>query len=101
MAMNHPSLEETDAAIARMRDRLGARNAVLARWFTDTLAAMEAKMASPLDNPGDLAQARAAAFLFVKSALHQWATRPGARGDRQGTTAEVIELLSAAHAAFG
>jgi len=74
--MKHPTLEEIDAAIARMQDRLAARNAVLARWFSDTLAVMEAKIASRLDDPGDLAQARAAAFLFVKRALHQWATRP-------------------------
>ncbi len=74
--MKHPTLEETDAAIARMRERLAARGAVLARWFSETLAAMEAKIASRLDDPGDLAQARAAAFLFVKRALHQWATRP-------------------------
>ncbi len=74
--MKHPSLEETDAAIARMRERLAARNAVLAHWFTDTLAVIEAKIANRLDDPGDLAQARAAAFLFVKRALHQWATRP-------------------------
>jgi hypothetical protein len=74
--MKHPTLEETDAAIARMRERLAARNAVLAGWFTDTLALMEAKIASRLEDPGDLAQARAAAFLFVKRALHQWASRP-------------------------
>ncbi len=74
--MKQPTLEETDAAIARMRERLAARNAVLARWFTDTLAFMETKIASRLDDPGDLAQARAAAFLFVKRALHQWASRP-------------------------
>ena len=74
--MKHPSLEETDAAIARMRERLGARNAALALWFADTIAVMEAKIASRLDDPGDLAQARAAAFLFVKRALHQWASRP-------------------------
>lgn len=74
--MKHPTPEETDAAIARMQDRLAARNAVLARWFSDTLAVMEAKIASCLDDPGDLAQARAAAFLFVKRALHQWASRP-------------------------
>ncbi|MBB3311163.1 hypothetical protein FHT78_002907 [Rhizobium sp. BK196] len=74
--MKHPTLEETDAAIARVRERLAARNAVLARWFTDTLAVMEAKIASRLDDPRDLAQARAAAFLFVRRALHQWATRP-------------------------
>ncbi|MBW9053696.1 hypothetical protein [Rhizobium mesosinicum] len=74
--MKHPSLEETGAAIAHMRERLAARNAVLARWFTDTLAVMEAKTAGRLDDPVDLAQARAAAFLFAKSALHQWATRP-------------------------
>jgi hypothetical protein len=74
--MKHPTLEETDAAIARMQDRLATRDAVLARWFSDTLAVMEAKIASRLDDPGDLAQARAQAFLFVKRALHQWATRP-------------------------
>ena len=74
--MKHPTLEETDAAIARVRERLAARNAVLARWFTDTLAVMEAKIVSRLDDPRDLAQARAAAFLFVRRALHQWATRP-------------------------
>lgn len=74
--MKHPSLEETDAAIARMHHQLAARNAVLARWFSDTLAVMEAKIASRLDDPADLLQARAAAFLFVKKALHQWATRP-------------------------
>ncbi|EJJ29736.1 hypothetical protein [Rhizobium sp. CF142] len=74
--MKHPTLEETDAAIARMRERLAARNAVLARWFDDTLATMEVKIASRLDDPGNLAQARAAAYLFVKAALHQWATRP-------------------------
>ena len=74
--MKHPTLEETDAAIARVRERLAARNAILARWFTDTLAVMEAKIASRLDDPRDLAQARAAAFLFVRRALHQWATRP-------------------------
>jgi hypothetical protein len=60
--MKHPTLEETDAAIARMQDRLATRDAVLARWFSDTLAVMEAKIASRLDDPGDLAQARAAAF---------------------------------------
>ncbi|MBB3659675.1 hypothetical protein FHX15_004941 [Rhizobium sp. BK650] len=76
MAMKHPSIEETDTAIARMRERLGTRNVVLARWFTDTLAIMEAKIASRLEDPNDRAQARAAAFLFVKAALHQWATRP-------------------------
>jgi hypothetical protein len=83
--MKHPTLEETDAAIARMRARLAARNAVLARWFSDTLAAMEVKIAGRLDDPADLAQARAAAFLFVKRALHQWATRPAheaAPGDK-------------------
>ncbi|MBB3460177.1 hypothetical protein [Rhizobium sp. BK377] len=74
--MKHPTLEETDAAIARVRERLAARNAILARWFTDTLAVMEAKIASRLDDPRDLAQARTAAFLFVRRALHQWATRP-------------------------
>ena len=74
--MKHPSLEETDAAIARMQERLAVRNAVLAHWFRDTLAIMEAKIASRMDDPSDLAQARAAAFLFVKKALHQWASRP-------------------------
>ncbi|QWW68752.1 hypothetical protein [Rhizobium sp. WYJ-E13] len=74
--MKHPSLEETDVAIARMQERLAVRNAVLARWFSDTLAVMEAKIASRLDDPADLAQARAAAFLFVKKAMHQWASRP-------------------------
>ena len=74
--MKHPTLEETDAAIARTQDRLAARNAVLARWFSDTIAVMEAKIASRLDDPGDRAQARTAAFLFVKRLLHQWATRP-------------------------
>ncbi len=74
--MKHPSLEETDAAIARMRERLGARNAALALWFADTIAVMEAKIASRLDDPGDLVKARATAFLFVKAALHQWAIRP-------------------------
>lgn len=74
--MKHPSLEETDAAIARMRERLAARNTLLARWFTDTLEVMEMKIASRLDDPADLAQARSVAFLFVKKALHQWATRP-------------------------
>lgn len=74
--MKHPSVEETDAAISHMRERLAARNVVLARWFTDTLTVMETKIASRLDDPRDLAQARAAAFLFVKAALHQWASRP-------------------------
>lgn len=89
--MKQPSLEETDAAITRMRERLAARNAVLARWFTDTLTVMEAKIASRLDDPRDLAQARAAAFLFVKAALHQWASRPAHEAAaKDGPTKETL-----------
>ncbi|MGO8124281.1 hypothetical protein ACC728_25020 [Rhizobium ruizarguesonis] len=73
---NQPTLEELDVIIARIRARLAARNELLGRWFTETLAAMEAKIVVRLDDPNDVAQARASALIFVKAALHQWAIRP-------------------------
>jgi len=73
---NQPTLEELDVIIARMRTRLETRNGLLGRWFTETMAAMEAKIATRLEDPNDIAQARASALVFVKAALHQWASRP-------------------------
>ena len=71
-----PTLEQLDLVITRMRDRLAGRNALLAVWFVETMAVMEARFAEAQDDPRDLAPARAAALAFVKAALHQWATRP-------------------------
>lgn len=71
-----PTLEELDIIVARLHERLATRNILLARWFKDTMAVMEARFALRLDNDGDRAQARASALAFVKAALNQWATRP-------------------------
>ncbi|MDC9832784.1 hypothetical protein [Rhizobium binxianense] len=71
-----PTLEQLDLVICRMRARLSGRNLLLARWFEETMTAMEARFAERLEDPSDLAPARAAALAFVKAALHQWATRP-------------------------
>jgi hypothetical protein len=71
-----PTLEQLDLVVARMRDRLAGRNALLAVWFVETMAVMEARFAETQEDPRDLAPARAAALAFVKAALHQWATRP-------------------------
>jgi hypothetical protein len=71
-----PSLEELDILVSRLHARLAARNTVLARWFKETMAVMEARFAAKLEDPRDLAGARSAALVFVKAALHQWATRP-------------------------
>ncbi|MBB4289023.1 hypothetical protein GGE16_001039 [Rhizobium leguminosarum] len=71
-----PTLEQLDLVICRMRARLSGRNLLLARWFDETMTAMEARFAERLEDPSDPAPARAAALAFVKAALHQWATRP-------------------------
>jgi len=74
------NLEQLDLVIARTRDRLAGRNALLAVWFVETIAVMEARFAEAQEDPRDLAAARAAALAFVKAALHQWATRPPHEG---------------------
>ncbi|TBA20460.1 hypothetical protein ELH22_05960 [Rhizobium ruizarguesonis] len=71
-----PTLELLNLVITRMRDRLAARDALLAAWFVETMAVMETRFSEAQDDPLDLAPARAAALAFVKAALHQWATRP-------------------------
>ncbi|MBB4237519.1 hypothetical protein [Rhizobium esperanzae] len=75
-----PTLEQLDLVIDRMRARLAGRNALLANWFDETMRVMEARFAETLEDPRDLASARAAALAFVKAALHQWATRPAHEG---------------------
>lgn len=75
-----PNLEQLDLVIARTRDRLAGRNALLAVWFVETMAVMEARFSEAQEDPRDLAAARAAALAFVKAALHQWATRPPHEG---------------------
>lgn len=76
MMTKQPTLEELDIIAARMHARLAVHSELMARWFTETLATMEARFSAGADDPAARAEARASALVFVKAMLKQWAVQP-------------------------
>lgn len=70
------SSEDIDAALIRLKQRYAAGNEPMARWMMETMAKLETRLAKDVKDPRDLAEARAAALVFIRMTLEQWAKRP-------------------------